>query len=60
MDEVIEQCQVTFEEDGINNQTLDDLRKVGPCPVHSYFFMRLPPQGLVSSLALAGYYFSEE
>lgn len=43
MDEVIEQCQVTFEEDGINNQTLDDLRKVGPYPVHSYFFMRLAP-----------------
>ena len=28
MDEVIESCQVPFEEDGVNSQTLDDLRKV--------------------------------
>jgi hypothetical protein len=28
MDEVIESCQVAFEEDGINSQTLEDLRKV--------------------------------
>ena len=30
MDDVIENCQTTFEEDGVNQQTLDDLRKVGP------------------------------
>ena len=29
MDDVIDSCQVTFEEDGVNQQTLDDLRKVG-------------------------------
>ena len=29
MDDVIENCQTTFEEDGVNQQTLDDLRKVG-------------------------------
>lgn len=29
MDDVIESCQVTFEEDGVNQHTLDDLRKVG-------------------------------
>lgn len=29
MDDVIESCQVTFEEDGVNHHTLDDLRKVG-------------------------------
>lgn len=29
MDDVIENCQVTFEEDGVNQQTLDELRKVG-------------------------------
>lgn len=28
MDDVIENCQVTFEEDGVNQQTLDELRKV--------------------------------
>ncbi|KAK4691682.1 transcription initiation factor TFIIA large subunit, partial [Lecanoromycetidae sp. Uapishka_2] len=27
MDDVIENCQTTFEEDGVNQQTLDDLRK---------------------------------
>ena len=29
MDDVIENCQTTFEEDGVNPQILDDLRKVG-------------------------------
>ena len=29
MDDVIDNCQVTFEEDGINQQTLNDLRMVG-------------------------------
>lgn len=29
MDDVIDSCQVTFEEEGVNHQTLDDLRKVG-------------------------------
>ena len=29
MDDVIENCQTTFEEDGVNLQILDDLRKVG-------------------------------
>lgn len=29
MDDVIENCQSTFEEDGVNPQILDDLRKVG-------------------------------
>ena len=29
MDDVIENLQVTFEEDGINQQTLNDLRTVG-------------------------------
>lgn len=33
MDDVIENCQTTFEEDGVNQQTLDDLRKVG-LPLH--------------------------
>lgn len=28
MDEVIEACRVPFEEDGINNETLEDLKKV--------------------------------
>lgn len=28
MDEVIEACQVPFEEDGVNSQTLEDLRTV--------------------------------
>lgn len=32
MDDVIENCQTTFEEDGVNQQTLDDLRKVGLFP----------------------------
>ena len=36
MDDVIENCQTTFEEDGVNQQTLDDLRKVGlPLPYHA-------------------------
>ena len=29
MDDVIDSCQVTFEEDGVNQHTLDELRKVG-------------------------------
>lgn len=29
MEDVIENCQTTFEEDGVNPQILDDLRKVG-------------------------------
>ena len=29
MDDVIDNCQTVFEEDGVNQQTLDDLRKVG-------------------------------
>lgn len=33
MDDVIESCQVTFEEDGVNQHTLDDLRKVGASAV---------------------------
>ncbi len=45
MDDVIENCQTTFEEDGVNQQTLEDLRSVGALfletsPVHilsSYF-----------------------
>lgn len=28
MDDVIENCATTFEEDGVNQQTLDDIRKV--------------------------------
>ena len=32
MDDVIENCQTTFEEDAVNQQTLDDLRKVSPSP----------------------------
>ena len=28
MDDVIDNCATTFEEDGVNQQTLDDLRKV--------------------------------
>lgn len=28
MDEVIDACQVPFEEDGVNSQTLEDLRLV--------------------------------
>ena len=38
MDDVIENCQVTFEEDGVNQQTLDELRKVGLFPL---FFISL-------------------
>ena len=30
MNDVIENCQTTFEEDGVNQQTLEDLRSVGP------------------------------
>ena len=29
MDDVIENCQTTFEEDGVNQQTLEDLKSVG-------------------------------
>ena len=29
MDDVIENCQTTFEEDGVTQQTLEDLRQVG-------------------------------
>jgi hypothetical protein len=29
IDDVIDNCQTTFEEDGINQRTLEDLRKVG-------------------------------
>ncbi len=29
MDDVIDNCQVTFEEDGINQQTLNDMKTVG-------------------------------
>lgn len=32
MDDVIDQSQVTFEEDGINQQTLEELRAVGRFP----------------------------
>ena len=33
MDDVIENCQTTFEEDGVTQQTLEDLRSVGlACP----------------------------
>jgi len=35
MDDVVENCQTTFEEDGVNSQTLDDLRKVGPSVLSS-------------------------
>lgn len=31
MNDVIENCQNTFEEDGVNQQTLEDLRSVGSC-----------------------------
>lgn len=34
MDDVIENCATTFEEDGVNQQTLDDIRKV-PIPFSS-------------------------
>ena len=39
MDDVIENCQTTFEEDGVNQQTLDDLRKVGLSPPYHSFIM---------------------
>lgn len=29
MDDVIDNCQTTFEEDGVNQDTLDELRTVG-------------------------------
>ena len=29
MEDVIENCQTTFEEDGVNQQTLEDLKSVG-------------------------------
>ena len=32
MDDVIENCATTFEEDGVNNETLADMRKVGRFP----------------------------
>lgn len=38
MDEVIEACQVPFEEDGVNSQTLEDLRIVSLCLFASVFF----------------------
>lgn len=41
MDDVIENCQLTFEEDGVNQQTLDELRKVGSSfPVSLIAFFR--------------------
>ena len=40
MDRVIEDCQTTFEEDGVNQQTLEDLKSVGgssfPSIVHRF------------------------
>lgn len=39
MDDVIENCQTTFEEDGVSHQTLDDLKSVGTyhfCRSHCY------------------------
>lgn len=41
MDDVIENCQVTFEEDGVNQQTLDELRKVGHFSLFSYLAGRI-------------------
>lgn len=41
MDDVIENCQVTFEEDGVNQQTLDELRKVGLFSLLSYLAGRI-------------------
>lgn len=41
MDDVIENCQVTFEEDGVNQQTLDELRKVGLFSLFSYLAGRI-------------------
>ena len=43
MDDVIENCQTTFEEDGVNPQILDDLRKVGhlllsPASTKAWYF----------------------
>lgn len=32
MDDVIDNCATTFEEDGVNNETLADMRKVGRFP----------------------------
>ena len=44
MDDVIENCQTTFEEDGVNQQTLDDLRKVGLSPCYRSSRSILLPQ----------------
>ena len=48
MDDVIENCQNTFEEDGVNQQTLDDLRKVGLLPL-----IHVPRRLSFSTLAAA-------
>ena len=40
MDDVIDNCQVTFEEDGINQQTLNDMRTVGFS--FSFLFFTVP------------------
>lgn len=43
MDDVIENCQTTFEEDGVNQQTLEDLRSVGfPCSLAIVFAVSIP------------------
>lgn len=47
MDDVIDNCATTFEEDGVNQQTLDDLRKVG-----LFLYPVSWPTPLKSSLAL--------
>lgn len=51
MDDVIENCATTFEEDGVNQQTLDDLRKVRPflCPYYQYNeFVPIPSSKIIS------------
>lgn len=52
MDDVIESCHVTFEEDGVNQQTLDDLRKVGGflLPFHTHQHMLCDRVHVLSSL----------
>lgn len=49
MDDVIDNCQTTFEEDGVNQDTLDELRTVGlPFSLHSSRSILLPQVSIIT------------
>ena len=52
MEDVIENCQTTFEEDGVNQQTLEDLRSVGRPGLHPRIFSMLSSFSLFHLLLL--------